>query len=272
MAIASFLRLLAVVAPLYVLLVRSLRFCRMKQMHKQFSYQSLDSLASITLDDAHSILLYLAELELPLVHGFGLFIALFKSYGIPSMSKLLVATGGFATPMACTKRGVDTAVLMIDMVLNNPASDRSLDAVARMNYLHSGYQKAGHIQDADMLYTLGLFALEPVKWLERWEWRCLTDMEVCVLGVLWKIIGDMMQISFDALIPDSPTDGLRWMRALDKWCSEYEQCNMVPADSNHKLATNLMAITFWDLPWWLKDLGGQCAAVLLGQRFQSAMM
>jgi len=32
-----------------------------------------------------------------------------------------------------------------------------------------------------MLYTLSLFALEPIRWVNRYEWREMTPMEVCAM-------------------------------------------------------------------------------------------
>jgi hypothetical protein len=52
-----------------------------------------------------------------------------------------------------------------------------------MNYLHGIYQKVDLISNDDLLYTLALFALEPGKWISRYEWRDLTDLELCALSV-----------------------------------------------------------------------------------------
>ena len=43
------------------------------------------------------------------------------------------------------------------------------------------YQKQGLISNDDLLYTLALFAIEPWRWIDQFEWRTLTDMEVCAL-------------------------------------------------------------------------------------------
>ena len=45
------------------------------------------------------------------------------------------------------------------------------------------YRKANLISNDDMLYTLGLFALEPIRWISMYEWRSLTDMERCAMSV-----------------------------------------------------------------------------------------
>ena len=40
-------------------------------------------------------------------------------------------------------------------------------------------RQKGFISNDDFLYTLGLFALEPIRWVERYEWRSLSLMEKC---------------------------------------------------------------------------------------------
>ncbi len=61
-----------------------------------------------------------------------------------------------------------------------------------MNYIHSGYQRAGKISNEDLLYTLSVFITEPISWIAKYEWRELTDMEICAIGTFWKSIGDSM--------------------------------------------------------------------------------
>jgi hypothetical protein len=80
----------------------------------------------------------------------------------------------------------------------HPDARRTKEAISRMNYLHgyvsnplllrkfhtdeaSIYQKAGHISNDDLLYTLGLFALEPIRWIKEYEWREMTPMERCAM-------------------------------------------------------------------------------------------
>jgi hypothetical protein len=63
-----------------------------------------------------------------------------------------------------------------------------------MNYIHSGYQKAGKISQDDLLYTLSVFITEPITWVGKYEWRAMTDMEKCAIGTFWKSIGDAMGI------------------------------------------------------------------------------
>ena len=110
-----------------------------------------------------------------------LVLAIYRTYGIPSISKLLVHTRQLSTRQHVGKRYADTSVLIQEFTVNPPDSERALDATARMNYIHSIYQRKGLISNDDMLYTLSLFALEPVRWVNKYEWREFTDLEVCAM-------------------------------------------------------------------------------------------
>jgi hypothetical protein len=50
-----------------------------------------------------------------------------------------------------------------------------------MNYFHNMYQRAGNISNDDLLYTLSLFVLEVERWIRLYEWRKMTDIEICAL-------------------------------------------------------------------------------------------
>jgi hypothetical protein len=65
----------------------------------------------------------------------------------------------------------------------SPTSERHNSAIARMNYLHSRYQKAGKISNDDMLFTLSLFITEVERWVGLYEWRNLSPMEICAMYV-----------------------------------------------------------------------------------------
>jgi len=109
------------------------------------------------------------------------------------------------------KRVADTSILLLEFALNTPSSGRAMKVIARMNYLHCRYQKAGKISNSDMLYTSSLFALEPMRWISRYEWRECSELELCACGTYWKAIGDAMNISFAELSSQSSgwTDGLQ---------------------------------------------------------------
>lgn len=143
-----------------------------------------------------------------------------------------------------------------------------------MNFLHSNYIKAGKILDDDMLYTLSLFALEPVRWINRYEWRNVSEFERCALGTFWKSIGDAMEISYDAL-PSSKTgfrDGLHWFEEIEAWSVAYEAKAMVPHKDNYMTANATIEILLWEVPSFLKPLGRKSVYLLMEDRLRAAMM
>jgi hypothetical protein len=227
----------------------------------------------MTLEDAHTIQLSLAELEFPTVFSVSVFFALFKTYGIPSISKLLVATGQLLASETASKRAADTGVVITEVVLNKPDSERAISGIALMNYLHGRYIKAGKISNDDMLYTLSLFILEPIRWTARYEWRTVTDFERCAMGVYWKDLGEAMKISYDSLPSASLgwRDGLHWLEELETWSLAYEAENMVPADTNATLARGTFDIALFNVPYALKPFGFTVASALLEPRLQKAM-
>ena len=143
-----------------------------------------------------------------------------------------------------------------------------------MNYIHSVYRKSGKILDDDMLYTLSLFALEPGRWINRYEWRELSELERCALGTFWKSIGDAMEISYEKL-PSSKSgfkDGLQWMDEIQAWSETYEVQHMVPHRDNHQTAEETVEILLWTVPHILRPLGRKMIYFLMDDRLRAAMM
>lgn len=265
-------------AVLYPLVCALLRNDRLRTTLETFPYTTRRSFASMTDNDAMQIQQALAELEFPFLFEKSLQFALFRSYGIPTVSKLLVATSQFTEPSTACKRYTDTEVLVTEIIANEPAAERTREALGRMNYIHSQYRKSGKILDDDMLYTISLFASEPVRWIDRYEWRKLEDFEKCAIGTFWKSVGDAMEISWEKLKSGTGgtqgtwKDGLHFWEELTEWSLQYEQEKMVPDPNVHKTAEETIAILLWGLPNPLKPVGRHLVSALMGDRLRTAMM
>ncbi len=185
-----------------------------------------------------------------------------------------MATGQLKNEETTSKRAADTGVLLLEFGLNKPTSERAIEAIARMNFLHSRYQKSGKITNDDLLYTLSIFALEPSRWINRYEWRSMSDLEMCACGTYWKNMGDAMEISYTKL-PSSAKgwqDGLHWLEEVKQWSNAYEEAHMVPADTNKQLADSQLDYL---LPMWpakYRDPFKMVIFVLLGDRLRRSMM
>ncbi|KAI2473136.1 hypothetical protein F4781DRAFT_223114 [Annulohypoxylon bovei var. microspora] len=271
----SWSNVLAGLVSVYLIAVHFLRYKRRDSIIRRYSPEGRQSLRALSLANAHAIVLDLATLEFPRIFSGSIFFALFKTYGIPSISSVLVSTGQLSESSTASKRAADTGILITEIVLNEPSSIRVIDGVARINYLHGRYRKSGKITDNDMLYTLGLFALEPIRWNAKYDWRFLTDVEKCALGVFWKDMGEAMEISYDQLqsyMSSEFDDGLTWLDALEKWCDRYELDHMVPAVSNKQVSKATLDIAVFNIPIRLRETAIKFVSALLEPRLRRAMM
>lgn len=140
------------------------------------------------------------------------------------------------------KRAVDTNILLMEAQTNHVESDRYLRAIARMNYLHERYRKAGKILDDDMLHTLGSGMTEIIRFVNDYEWRKLTDVELCALGVWHRALGDAMKIPYTTLPSHDKgwVDGFQFARELEHWVVQYEARVAVNTPSNSAFVDRYM--------------------------------
>ncbi|KAB5558279.1 hypothetical protein GE09DRAFT_107285 [Coniochaeta sp. 2T2.1] len=261
--------LLISLAVTYLLLVRLLRYRRRDRTTATYRTQPL---SSMTLADAHTIQHDVATLEFPTTFSIAVFFALFKTYGIPSVSSLLYRTTQLLSPSTASKRAADTGVLLTEAVLNPPSSRRASQAIDRINALHVPYRKTGVTSDENMLYTLSLFALEPGRWVEKWECRALSEVERCALGVFWRDMGHKLGVKMDEIGEGwEETDGLMWMEMLERWSKGYEERYMRPAETNERVARATVGVALVNVPRWMKRLATQVVGVLLEEKLRVAV-
>ncbi|KAM0126418.1 hypothetical protein ACHAO1_010059 [Botrytis cinerea] len=257
----------------YLLIVHFLRFSRQDYMIKKFGYKTRESLKNMTNTDAQAIIGHIGELEFPHFYVTSLQFALFKTYGVPTISKLLVDTKQFSSKETASKRYADTTVLIGEFSSHHPLHPRVLKAISRMNYLHSGYQKAGKISNDDLLYTLSVFITEPISWIREWEWRKLNEMEICAIATFWKGIGDAMGISYHDLHRFNEwRDGIEFFENIKKWAEDYEKRFMVPNEYNKKTADELVPLLLFLVPNALLPFARDAVGVLMGPLLRSAMI
>ncbi|KAI9644459.1 hypothetical protein NHQ30_006480 [Ciborinia camelliae] len=301
--------LLLIIISTYLLIVRRTRFTRRDKMLAKFGYTTRDSFKDMSNTDAQRIIAYVGELEFPRFYMTSLQFALFKTYGIPSISKLLVDTKQLSSKETASKRYADTTILIGEFLSHPPLHPRVLKAIARMNYLHSSYQKSGRISNADLLYTLSVFITEPVTWMEKFEWRSLNDMEVCAIATFWKGIGDAMGINYGELRRGEKEkekekegengklsnqeeekeeeddvnvkmknnkgewkDGIEFYEDIKKWAEDYERKFMLPNPYNKKTAEELIPLLLFLIPTPLLPFAKDAVGVLMGPRLRSAMI
>ncbi|KAH1957508.1 hypothetical protein CDV57_07850 [Aspergillus fumigatus] len=262
----------------YLTLTLSLRFQRLRSIQAKYhKYSTRASFASMTDHDAWAIQKRILQLEFPFTALKALQFALFRTYGIPTISTLLLHTSQFSNPSTSFKRYADTGVLIGEFMGFEPTSDRAITALARTKLLHSGYRASGKILESDMLYTLSLFALEPVRFVERYEWRGLSALEKCAVGTYWKSVGDALGISYAALPSVQPgeggfRDGLQWLEEIRAWSERYEAEKMKAAKANRVVADKTMDVLVYGMPGWVRGLGVSVATCVMDERLREAMM
>ncbi|KAF2003371.1 hypothetical protein P154DRAFT_105073 [Amniculicola lignicola CBS 123094] len=258
----------------YVLGCSVLRFRIRNSNHARRPYQSRPSFRHMTTHEAWEIVQYLITQEFPFTVAKALQFALFRTYGIPSISSLLCETTQLSTPQHAPRRYADTTILVTEFMVHEPESRRCNEAIARMNWLHGMWLKSGKIKNEDMLFTLSLFVLEVERWIRETEWREMTEMELCALGTLFKSIGDAMSISYAPLSrgPDKFVDGLEFTEDLRSWSKAYEEQVMVPNQWNRQLAEQTIDILLCNVPDSLKPVGTNIIVSLMDERLRKAMM
>ncbi|WP_062269433.1 oxygenase MpaB family protein [Endozoicomonas arenosclerae] len=182
--------------------------------------------------------------------------ALFRTYAVPSISRLLAATGEFSKNPR--KRYDDTELLLAEPLEHGLDSSRGKEAIARINAMHGRYK----IKNDDFLYVLSTFVFEPVRWLKRFGWRELTDHEKQAWFNFYRAMGERMNIEN---LPDS-------MDAFEQFNLAYEAEHFVYAESNELIAnkTKQLFLGFY-LPKWLYWLGSPFVNVLMDARLQQAV-
>ncbi|KAI8070903.1 hypothetical protein BC940DRAFT_234999 [Gongronella butleri] len=184
--------LLGLVLLVYCSVVRYYRYQHLNAIKRK--YPDPDVILK-DLDAAYEIYSHIFRREFPNVARTSLEFALFKTFVIPSVSKLLVSTGEFGKN--CTKRAEDTEMILSEIIdayprIQNHRMDghvvtdddikqqyaRAALSVQRLNEIHGKYP----IRNGDYLYTLALFLSEPVKWVNAYEWRPLDIREVNASG------------------------------------------------------------------------------------------
>jgi hypothetical protein len=109
--------------------------------------------------------------------------ALFRTYAVPSIGRLLHATGEFTE--RTQKRYDDTVLLLDEIASKGMASAQGRAAIRRVNRMHGMYD----ISNDDMRYVLSTFVVMPKRWLDDYGWRPLTPAEVLASTQYYRALG-----------------------------------------------------------------------------------
>lgn len=157
--------------------------------------------------------------EFPFDFTRSLEIALFRTYCVPRTSKLLDATGEFGR--CPQKRYDDTDIIISEIMEWGYESERGAAALARMNEIHQRFK----IGNEDFLYVLSAFVYEPIRWIDRFGWRAMTEHEQLALFYFWREVGRRMGIE------NIPED----FAAFEHFNREHERTHFAFHESNRRI-------------------------------------
>lgn len=160
--------------------------------------------------------------------------ALFRTYAVPSIGRLLADTHQFTENTQ--KRYDDTALLLEDAVVQDLDSPRGRAAVRRINQMHRMYD----ISNEDMVYVLSTFVVIPRRWNQEFGWRQSTPDEQLAALRYYQALGKRMGIK------DIPATYEEFEQLLDSYEAEhfaYDEGGRAVADSTLELLT-----TFYPRP------------------------
>ncbi len=185
----------------------------------------------------HLRIVYLSGLhEFPWESTRSLEFALFRTFAVPSIGKLLDRTGEFNK--RSQKRYDDTDLILAEIVEHGYDSERGARAINRMNAIHSNF----NISNDDFLYVLGAFLFEPKRFINQFGHRKTTRTEDLAAFEFWKQLGTRMHIKG---IPETRSK----FRAFFE---NYEEEHFQYTDAARRIADSTMNMFMgWILPKFL---------------------
>ncbi|KAG8424412.1 hypothetical protein J3458_001206 [Metarhizium acridum] len=225
----------------------------------------------MTNEDAQIIVQNISSYEFPYFYDLSQRYALFRTYAVENIAKLLVSVSDLNKSDQAPKRYEDTEIIFVCFANYAPTSSMLRKAVARMNYLHAPYIKSGGILNKDLLYVLYTAMSEPERFMRLYEWRPLLEMEVAAVASVWKYVGDLMDIDYEAELGKNQwRDAIEFLDDVSRWASKYEEQYMRPMDEVAKLGSVLVDLLLSAYPKALRPLGYQDVMVLMGARLRYA--
>ncbi|MFF5982580.1 oxygenase MpaB family protein [Streptomyces olindensis] len=153
------------------------RFERLGQIRRMDPYR-----------DASEIYRLSAAYEFPWDFARSLELALYRTYAVPAIGRLLAETAELTDHTQ--KRYDDTSLLLDTIVEHGFGSEQGRTAIRRINQMHRSYD----ISDEDMRYVLCTFVVMPRRWIDAYGWRRMSSHEVVASVVHYRTLGRHMGI------------------------------------------------------------------------------
>ena len=182
-------------------------------------------------------------------------LAIFHTFGTPSISEILDRSGEFA--QRGQKRFDDTVALLQEAAREGPSSPRGRMAIKRMNLIHRVYD----INNDDLIYVLATLVVVPVRWIRQYGWRGLTADEVRATVNYYREVGRLMGIR---QIPPTYAE-------LASYLDAYELETHAFCEANRRLAVSLIRVMEGWFPPPVRPLTRQCILAALGQPLRDVL-
>ncbi|KUN41947.1 peptidase [Streptomyces longwoodensis] len=153
------------------------RFARLAQIRRMDPYEQ-----------ASEIYLLTTAYEFPWDITRALELALYRTYAVPDIGRLLAATAELTDR---TQKRYDDTSLLLDAIIEHGFDSREArTAIRRINQMHRSYD----ISDDDMRYVLCTFVVVPKRWIDAYGWRRLSRHETVASAVHYRMLGRHMGI------------------------------------------------------------------------------
>jgi hypothetical protein len=217
-------------------------------------YRRLRLIRSLDPERDHGVIYRLStRLEFPWDYTRSLELALFRTYCVPSISRLLAHTGEFAKRPQ--KRYDDTSVLMSEIARYGYDAPRGKQSLRMINRMHGQYD----ISNDDMLYVLSTFIYEPIRWIDAYGWRRLSEHEKVAAYHHYFQVGRRMGIR--GIPPDEE---------FERFNREYEAEHFRYAETNHQVGQDSLDMMCRWFPRPLRGFVGRALIAALNEPMRRA--
>jgi hypothetical protein len=208
--------------------------------------------------DHQEIAAITATYEFPWDTETALSLALFRTYAVPTISRILRDSRAFTEDTR--RRYDDTELLLSEVQEHGYDHDRGKAALRRINRMHAAYP----IRPIDLTYVLSTFVAEPIRWNARFGWRPLTEAELDATYRYWRELGVRMGVHD---LPDTYPELLAWN-------AEFERAEFAHDPANHAVADATMTMYLHEVhgvPRVLVPLARPAALALLEPHLVAAL-
>ncbi|MGW2210838.1 oxygenase MpaB family protein [Streptomyces sp. NPDC001781] len=196
----------------------------MKRFERLDQIRRMDPVA-----DAPEIYRLSAAFEFPWDYTRALELALYRTYAVPAIGRLLADTAELTER---PQRRYDDTALLLDAVMEHGfGAQEGRTAIRRINQMHRSYD----ISDDDMRYVLSTFVVMPRRWIDTYGWRRLSEHEIVATTEYYRTLGRHMGIS---RIPETFEEFEALLDAYEKEHFAWDQRSRQVSDATLDLMTS----------------------------------